>query len=289
MSPGTRRTASFALAVIGGVLALIGGAALYAREEIFDADSFADHAVETLEEREVREALAEPIVDQAIDSGPDQLINAEPLLRTAVEGALESKQFKGVVRKGARKAHKGIFEKEGEQVALTLGNADVVVTQAVESVSPKVAERIPSDVGDRLLTVTQSDIVLTAARVSHDVRFFGLLLPALAVVALAGSVAIAPDRRRGLLVAATAVAIAAGVGLVAMAIGRSLVLGKFDDDTVHLAVAAIWEALLGGLRSWFLISGAIAVIVAAAAATAREIDASAPARRLAALAARTPE
>ena len=118
MSPGTRRTASIALTVIGGVLALVGGAALYAREEVFDADSFADHAVETLEEREVREALAEPIVGQAIDSGPDQLINAEPLLRTAVEGALESNQFKGVLRKGARKAHKGIFEKEGEKLCL---------------------------------------------------------------------------------------------------------------------------------------------------------------------------
>src|ERR687892_1643929 len=150
MGPGARGTLSTVLAVIGGVLAVVGGAALYAREEIFDPDAFAGHAVETLEEQEVREALAEPIVDQAIESGPDQLINAEPLLRSSVEGALASKPFQGVIRKGARKAHKAIFDKEGEQVALTLGNADVVVTQAVESVSPEVAKQIPNDVGDRL-------------------------------------------------------------------------------------------------------------------------------------------
>jgi hypothetical protein len=289
MSTGARRTASTALAVTGAVLALVGGVALYAREEIFDPDAFSGHAVQTLDEQEVREALAEPIVDQAIDSGPDELINAQPLLRSAVEGAVASEPFKQVVRKGTRKVHKAIFDKEGEQIALTLGNADVVVTDAVESISPEVAKQLPRDLGDKVLTITESDVALTAARVAEDVRVLGLILPILAVLCLVASVVISPDRRRALMVTSACVAVAAAVGLVALLIARSLVLSSFTDETVNLAVAAVWEALLGGLRTWFLLGGAIAVIVAAASATAREIDAGAPARRLLALAARNPE
>ncbi len=285
---GARRTASTVLAVVGAFLALAGGVALYARVEIFNPDAFSGHITGTLEEQEVRDALTEPIVEQAIDSGPDQLINAEPLLRSAVSGALESQPFEDLVTRGTRTAHRAIFDRSGEQVALTLEDADAVVTDAVESVNPELAGHIPQDVGHRLVTITESDLALTAADVAEDARLLGLVLPLLAVLCLAGSVAIAPDRRRALLIASGGVAVAAVVGLVAMLIGRSLLLSSFDDDTVHLAVAAVWEALLGGLRTWLLLGGAIALILAAAAATARELDAAAPARRLAALAARRP-
>ena len=118
---------SIALAVAGSVLALTGGVALYLREEVFDADAFADNAAETLKDGDVREELEEPIVDQAIDRGPDVLINARPVLVAAVDGVLGSTPFRSVFRKGARKLHRAVFSKDREQIAFTveIGRAHV--------------------------------------------------------------------------------------------------------------------------------------------------------------------
>lgn len=288
MSARTRQVASIVLAVIGCVLALAGGVAFYAREQIFDSDAFADNAAETLKDDQVQQALADPIVDQAIDRGPDALINARPLLLSATEGVLASTPFRSVFRKGARKVHKAVFSKDRDEIALTVANADVLVADAVSAKSPKLGAKIPRSVGDRLVELTESNALLTVVRVSEDVRFFGLLLPLLALLSLAGSVVVAVDRRQALLIASSGVAVAAVIGFFLFLIARAIVLSQFDDETVHLAVAAVWEAFFGGLRAWILGLGFIAILLAAAAAMARERDPLVPARRALAFATRTP-
>ena len=288
MSARTRRVASIALVVIGCVLALAGGVAFYAREQIFDSDAFADNAAETLKDDQVQQALADPIVDQAIDRGPDALINARPLLLSATEGVLASTPFRSVFRKGARKVHKAVFSKDRDEIALTVANADVLVADAVSAKSPKLGAKIPRSVGDRLVELTESNALLTVVRVSEDVRFFGLLLPLVALLCLAGSVVVAVDRRQALMIASSGVAVAAVIGFFGFLIARAIVLSQFDDETVHLAVAAVWEAFFGGLRAWILGLGFIAILLAAAAAMARERDPLVPARRALALATRTP-
>jgi len=288
VSARTRRVASIALVVIGCVLALAGGVAFYAREQIFDSDAFADNAAETLKDDQVQQALADPIVDQAIDRGPDALINARPLLLSATEGVLASTPFRSVFRKGARKVHKAVFSKDRDEIALTVANADVLVADAISAKSPKLGAKIPRSVGDRLVELTESNALLTVVRVSEDVRFFGLLLPLVALLCLAGSVVVAVDRRQALMIASSGVAVAAVIGFFGFLIARAIVLSQFDDETVHLAVAAVWEAFFGGLRAWILGLGFIAILLAAAAAMARERDPLVPARRALALATRTP-
>jgi hypothetical protein len=288
VSARTRQVASIVLAVVGCVLAVVGGVAFYAREQIFDSDAFADNAAETLKNDQVQEALADPIVDQAIDRGPDVLINARPVLLSATEGVIGSTPFRSVFRKGARKLHKAVFAKDREDVAFTVANANVLVADAVSAKAPKLGEKIPTDVGDRLVKVTESDILLTVVRVSEDVRFLGLLLPFLAILSLVGSVAVAVDRRHALLIASSGVAVAATIGFFCFLIARAVVLSQFDDETVHLAVAAVWEAFFGGLRAWILGLGFFAILVAAAAAMARERDPVVPARRALAFVTRVP-
>ena len=279
MSPSTRRVASVVLAVAGCVLALVGGFALYAREEIFNADAFADNSAETLKDEQVREALGDQITKQAIDRGPDELINATPVLDAAVDAVLESTPFRSAYRKGAKKLYLALFVKDKDELAFTVGNADVLVADSVTAVSPKVGKRIPRDLGDRVVQITNSDIVLTAVRVSEQIRFLGIVLPILALLCLVGAVAAAPDRRRGLLLVSGGLVVAAVAGFVALIVGRTVLLSQFEDETVRLGVAAVWEAFLGGLESFVLYAGLVAVLIAAAAAMAREWDPIVPARR----------
>jgi hypothetical protein len=223
------------LALIGGTSSMRGGD--------FDSDAFADNSVEALHNDQVRKALSEPITEQAIDRGPDALINVRPLLAGAVEGVLDSPPFQAAFKKGVRKAHRAVFDKDRERIALTIGDANVLVADAVSSVSPKTGRKIPRDLGDRLVRVTESDSLLSVVRASERVRFLGIVLPILAVLCLAGAVAIAADRRRAVLNAAIALAAASAVGFLALLIGRDR-CSQFEDPTVRDA------SRRSGTRSW---------------------------------------
>jgi hypothetical protein len=64
-----RRLASVVLVVFGTVFLFIGGLTLYLREEVFDAESFADHASQSLGDERVGLAVSEPITDAVIAGG----------------------------------------------------------------------------------------------------------------------------------------------------------------------------------------------------------------------------
>lgn len=276
------------MAIAGALLAVIGGVLLYLRAEVFNADAFGDHAVEALRKQEVRDALTDPIVQRAVDNGPDELVNATPLLRSVVVGVLDSRTFQGIFRRSVVRLHRSVFDGDAGEAALTIADLNFVISDAARSVSPGIADQIPRDVGDRLVKVTDSDAVLTAAKVSEEVRLLGIVLPLLAALLLGGSVALAPDRRQAVLVASSGVAISSALALVGLLVARSLVVDQFEDETVRVAAEALWDAFLGGLRDWLMFGGAFAVIVTAAAATAREVDATAPAQRVLGLLTRTP-
>jgi hypothetical protein len=286
----TRRVASIVLAVSGAALALIGGILLYARQEIFEADAFSRHASDSLGDERVGLAVANPIVDQVIANGPDELINARPVLSTAAQGVLESRPFRGAFRDAAARAHRTLFSRDRDQLVLNIADAGAFVIDAVQAISPKTAKQIPKDLQPGLIELTESDFAIQTVQAAEGVRFLGLFVPGLGFLLLVGSVVVAPDRRRGVVTVSAAVAVAAAVGLIALVIGRSLLLGQFDDDVLRDAVDAAWGQYLGGLRTWFLLVGVAAIVLAAAAtSTAREVDVAAPARRLRDLLLRTPQ
>ena len=225
-----------------------------------------------------------------IANGPDELINARPVLSTAAQGVLESRPFRGAFRDAAARAHRTLFSRDRDQLVLNIADAGAFVIDAVQAISPKTAKEIPKDIQPGLIELTESDFAIQTVQAAEGVRFLGLFVPGLGFLLLVGSVVVAPDRRRGVVTVSAAVAVAAAVGLIALVIGRSLLLGQFDDDVLRDAVDAAWGQYLGGLRTWFLGVGVAAIVLAAAAtSTAREVDVAAPARRLRDLLLRTPE
>jgi hypothetical protein len=266
-----RERLSTVLAVAGVVLLLIGAFALYARLQLFDSDNFSKTAAKSLREEAVRDELAKPIVEQIINVGPDQLVNVQPLLEGAVSGALETNAFKDVFQDAVRKMHRAMLNKDGDQLVLTIEDANTVIVSAVRSVNPQVAKQIPDDVGQRLVRITNSKAALTATRVADNVRFLGLVLPPLAVLMIIAAIWIAPDRRRALVNSMIGIGAAGAVGFIVLLVARTLLLRKFGDEGLHDAVADIYDLYMGGLTDWFLLGGVIAIALAAAAA-ARDPD-----------------
>jgi hypothetical protein len=276
----TRRITSLVLAITGTVILFVGGVTLYLREEVFEAESFAAHASESLGDDRVGLAVANPITDAVIAKGPDQLINARPVVESGVQGVIESRPFRDLFRDAAARAHRTLFSRDRDKLVLNLADAGAFVIDAVKSISPQIAKQIPKDIKPGLIQLTRSDFAIGAVQVGEDIRFLGLFLPALGILMLAGSVAVAVERRGALIRASAAVAIAAALGFIALLVGRSLLLARFDDDVVHDAVEAAWSSYLGGLEAWFLGVGVAAIAFAAAASTAGEVDVGERARRI---------
>jgi len=276
----TRRTASITLVIAGTLCIVLGGLLLYARVALFDSDAFADRAAATLGEERVEQAITEPIVNAIVDSGPAELINAQPILEAGVGSVIDSSAFRQAFRDATRRAHSGLFEGDVESVVFTLADAGVIAIEAVRSISPEIAGDIPEDLEPQLIEIADNT-TLEVADLTHDVRLFGVVLPLLGLLLLAGSVAVAPVRRTALIRVGASVAVGAGIALALLLVARSLVLAQFDDDVVHDAAAAAWDAFLGDLFFWFGALGVAAVILAAAAyAGVREVDPAAPLRRL---------
>jgi hypothetical protein len=105
--------------VVGTVLLFVGGIALYAREEVFDADSFGRHASESLRDDRVDAAVANPIVDKVIQAGPDELINARPVLASGARAILDSGPFRDAFRDAAARVHRQLFTRDRDQLIPT--------------------------------------------------------------------------------------------------------------------------------------------------------------------------
>jgi hypothetical protein len=284
-----RRGWSIALAVVGTVLLLVGSLLFYAGQAIFSSDGFANRAEAALEDERVRAALTVPIVDAIIDQGPDELINAQPLLETGINAVIGSPPFIALFKESVRGAHSAAFSEDTETLVLTLVDAGVVVISAIKSISPEIADQVPDDLELALVELVESDFALGTAALAHDVRVLGLILPFLGFAFLIGSAAVRRPRRDGIATAAAAVAIGSAVVLAALLVGRGFVLAQFDDDLVADSAAAIWSAFVGGYFTLVLFLGFVAVIVAAAAqAGLRQADPSAPFRRLGEIARWTP-
>ena len=274
---------------MGAATLFVGGIALYAREQIFDANQFAQNASDLLGDERADEAIANPIVDQVIAKGPDELINARPLLSSAAQGVLDSRPFRDAFRDAVARVHRQLFSRERDELILNLADATGFVVDAVRAISPDTAKQIPDDLEAGLIELTDSEFAIETVRTGESIRFLGLFLPALGLVMLAGSVAVAPDRRRGMVTVSAAVAVAAAIGVIALVVGRAVLLGHFDDDVTRDAVDAAWGVFLDGLSAWFFGAGVAAIVLAAAASAVGEVDVSAPGRRVWRFAIHTPE
>ena len=265
--------------MLGAVLALLGGVLLYSREELLDPAALSERAQSALSDQRVRLALAQPITDAIIDSGPSTLVNARPLIESVVVGALGTPPVRAAVGEAVQALEAKLFDRSPDALLLNLSDVASIAAGAVEAVSPKTAARIPEKIGGTRLELTDSIGSIRTIEFADDVRLGGLLLPPLAFMALLGSVLFARDRRPALARVGRALAGASLAGLVLMAIGHALLLSLFDEDLVHDAVEAIWDALLGDLWTELRLAAVLSLALAAAArfATGQEADPLAPA------------
>ena len=262
-----RRMVSTALVVLGTFFLFFGGITLYLRQEVFNADHFADRASVSLKDDDVRQVLADEIVDQIIAQGSSELIQAKPLLQATVATVLGSAPFRAIFRKAVVQVHRALLERNKGSLVLDLADSGTVIISATKAIAPDVASKIPPDVETGLIEVSDRSVATDALDVADNVRFLGILLPLLALGCYVLAFAVAHDRRRTAVNFGAGIATAGALGVIAYLVGKSLVIGQFHQEEQRRAASAVWDAFLVDLRTWCLVVGGAGIAIAAAAST----------------------
>jgi hypothetical protein len=266
-SGDVRRVIATALVVIGSMLLVLGGATLYLREEVFNADRFADRSTVALQDDDVRQVLADQIVDQIIAQGSSELIQAKPLLQAVVANVLGSSPFRAIFRRGVVQVHRALFDREKGSLVLDLADTGTVVISAAKAVAPGVAKKIPPDVETGLIQVSERSFATRSLAVAGEVRFLGIVLPLVSLLCFVLAFVVGHDRRRTAVNFGLGLATAGGVGVIAYLVGKSLVVGQFHEEEQRRAASAVWDAFMVDLRTWCLIVGGGGIVIAAASST----------------------
>ncbi len=264
---GTARRDGWSTASIafGGILLFVGGFTMATARGLLDPDQFSSRLAASLEDEGVARYVADRLADAVVAQKPD-LVAVRPILLSTLTGILRSDAFRGVLRTAVRSSHRAIFEQQGRQVILSLPDIGILLRSALEQLGPALAAKVPPDLEARLASGE------TERRAVALVRFLGLgervRTGALASfwlgAALVGAgIAVARDRRRGLLRAGLAVLL---VGLACVAVIPAGGVGAaiaFKDPGLRGFAQGVWRAFYGNLRSGGLLIAGVGLLLAA--------------------------
>ena len=96
---------SLALMLVAVVMALAGVTAGYVNVELAEPDAFADRSLDALRSDAVKSVIAEQIVVALLERRSPDLVATRPLVITAVEAVVDTRQFSRVMRRGVVIAH----------------------------------------------------------------------------------------------------------------------------------------------------------------------------------------
>ena len=239
---------------------------------MIDSDAFASHSREALENDAVRDLVSQQIVVQLVERASTDVIAARPLIESVVDAALDTDPFQRIFGAAAREANRVLFVRDRNNVAFDLSDAVKVVRFGLQSVSPELAEQLPQKVDVALLKLKKREFARQTLVVADHVRVLGIVLPLVALAALIASVAVAPDRRVGVLRAAAGVAIVGAVLAVALIVLRERTLASVYGDAettdaqIRGAIGGVIDAFFGDLFGWALLLAFGGALVAGAAA-----------------------
>jgi hypothetical protein len=284
-------------AIAGWVLVLVASVAIvlalvvgYVRGAAVDSDQFANRATAAVRSDAVRSLAAERITDELILEHKSDLIAARPLIESIVSSVVGGRAFTNAFRAGVRDVHRALFTRDEHTVVLTIADIGTIVAAGLEAIRPAAAQQVRTTQKVELLNRDVGDANAKAARFADKITLLAWLSLLVAAVAGAAAIWLARDRRQAVVRLGMGTAIGGFLLVVALDVGRSVVVGEASTSQEQDAVSAVWDAFLRDLHTaaWIL-AGCGAVVAAAAASLLRPVDIRAPLRRAAEWVATEPE
>lgn len=267
------------------VLVVAGIAAVYVRHELAEPEAFADRGVSALRSDAVQSVIAEEVAVDLLERRSPDLVAARPLVLTAVEAVLQTRQFERVFRRAAVTAH-GVLLRGDTDVAVELAELREVLLPALRTASPQLARALPEDLRPQIATIRRSDVASATTRTADRVSVAAWPVLGLGLIGIAVLVATAADRRRAVLAVGAGLS-AGGLGGVLMlslleaeVVSHARAVGVVSGDQVRAAATATWDAFAGDLQGiLFAVAGLGALLCAGVVLAASRVDRQAVVRR----------
>ena len=271
---------SWAAALLAAVALAAGALLTYADRTLLDSDGFADRTAAALERGPVRDAAARRLTDAAIAVRPN-LVAVRPIIELGAGAVVGTAAFRSLVRRGALEAHRSAFAEHRDTVAFRVRDAGLLVADAVRTLRPDAARRVPTGMVTTVARVhggIDGALLALAERADRTRRAGTLAFGAALVLALV-ALLVTDSRRASAFRLGTAAAIVGGlVALLARGAPPLLAAGLGSGDRpAAIAAAGVW---LDPVRAWALAGAAAGAVVAlAAASVVRPIPVAAVLRR----------
>ena len=221
------------LIVVGLLLVPFASQGVWVQRELLSTSAFTTLSTDVLAQDAVRDALANRIVDELEKQVP-QLSLGRFALVPALREALDTEQFRAIFERSVRDLHTQL-ERGDDELTLDLDATLPLVRELVAQV-PLVgglASDIPDGVLPKFTVVTKENVPQLWVGVEAT-RGASWLFPALALLFLAGGVAIARRRAVALVVVGLGVAIIAVLLVLGLRLGRDP-LSEVAGPTVEVA------------------------------------------------------
>jgi hypothetical protein len=274
------------LLVLATLLWTVGIVAVWAQRQMLDTQNWVQTSDRLLENEEIRDALSTAILQRIYASAPVENQLRETLpdnlkpLAAPVAAALREVANRNAPKvlgsaaalaaweKANRSAHQTLVKILDGDIArggsVTLNLHDLIAQVAAGTGLPAgVADKLPENL--QQLEVLKSDKIEAAQKAIHTAKTLTIVIAVVAVLLMAGAVALAPDRRRTVVAAGGCIFFAGVLVLALRRIGgeaavtalaespnaRPAVKATFVIGT-SLLTAAAWGSIVGGL---FIVTG----------------------------------
>lgn len=261
-----------AIGVLISILTFVGAVAFWVNREVVQEAAFLENATEVLVMDTSQQALAERLMNQAVEAVP-----LLALIRGAGERAIvaifDSGAFDSAIDALVIDSHRHLMSAEEGSLVADLSDVRGVLVEPIARLSPDLAERIPVSAFEEVV-ILEDDALSAVVRAARWAPVALVLAAAGAVFLAVGVVMLA--RRRSLAVAMVGVAVLiAGGGVLLWSIaGGSLAASRVDDPISRVLVENGYTVFSKSLTSagvWLVVAG---FVIAAAGLIAVLIEAA---------------
>jgi hypothetical protein len=283
---------SWVLVVVACLLAVVSVVAVFGRNQLLNTDRYVDTVTPLASNPAIQAEVAKRVSTELIERTDlhDRVKNALPsrasFLVTPITSEVqsvtynitlklvESERFQKLWVAANRASHKqlvavltgsstGPVSTKNGTVSVDLGEVVAQAKKALDAKGITVFDRVP-DVKANLV-LFQSDQLVRFQRLTRLINTLVVVLPILALLAFAGGVVLTENRRRGLVRAATGLALSMGLVLVAISVARNQYLSGLDPSRSRAANAAVIDTVSAQLQDslrTILIIGAVVAVAA---------------------------
>ena len=251
------------LVLAGILIGVVGVLAVYVRDTIVDSDEAAKRAAAALAHPDVRDFIAEKIVEQVVAAQPDAMA-ARPLLKQVVTSVLGAGAFRPVYEAAIRDVHQTVFLGDIDTLTVQLTDMVLIVRTQAAVLSPELSAQIPDGLTDTLIEVQSHPLILDAVQTGEDIRLLAFVLPLASIMAFGASIFLASDRQQAWVRVGLGII---AIGLVVLVIEAGLgelVVRYFEDDATRNVARAFWNAFVSDLNIWALFIAGFGTMMVAA-------------------------